>query len=145
MGLFFYALYSHVNHLLKFHKKNIVYHIIHMFAMCMWVYGSEMHINVHCYIVEAKRKIQHQMFTIQIFCSYSINYKTFKLICNENKANGCFFLVYEHSILDNIIAHCKLKIRTINRNWKKIHILWWFAVVFAVAVFLLDACKYVYN
>lgn len=40
--------------------------------------------------VADKRKIRHQMFTIRIFCSYSINYKSFKLICNANKANGSF-------------------------------------------------------
>lgn len=116
---------------------------------------DKMHTNVHCfntftikkYPVEDKRKIRHQMFTIQIFCSYSINYKTFKLICSENNAYNSFFsfcLSCEHSThWTTSAAHRNLETRTINRTKKYTFTIKYYLMIcnsFCCCIFFVTRC-----
>lgn len=50
--------------------------------------------SLHC--LKSKKKHSHEMFTIQIFCSYSINYKSFSLSATKTMWT-IFFLVELHN------------------------------------------------
>lgn len=76
--------------------------------VCNFRTMAQTHINAHCFNTFAiqkkknerepmrfvwesnEKQDRHQMFTIQIFCSYSINYKSFKHICSENNVSHFF-------------------------------------------------------
>lgn len=94
------------------------------------------------FVWESKEKQdRHQMFTIQIFCSYSINYKSFKLICSENNVSHFF------PELSTAGQYYSVRNERANRKKERIacilsQFIWWLVTVL-LQFFLICAREYV--